>query len=189
MWRRVGMVVSLIGSVLTGCAPPGLNSPEAQVVKQQDDKFLPYEEVSTATVAAKNIPNLVLEVKLIGRRDRKTRAITTQAQLHIGYTSSGVRHYESARNEKAEALPMRQIYRNISNCNRSLGLCTYSEHYLIDLPEAQLRHAGATGYPIKIFGRQGSNHMMPIPQQLIATLFKALDGGPAPAVAASNKGR
>ncbi len=175
-WRAVGIVAmcALIG----GCAGPGLDSPEAKATKVLNDNF-PYQEVTTALLRTGNGFTEISTMRLIGRRDRKSGAVSTHAIVAIHYHQKLGRRYESARNANAELLPMHRLQNDGAGCRKEAG-CVHFEEFLVDIPEPQLRQANATGkgYPIKLFARAGGGTEYPIPSVLVASLMTALDAGP-----------
>ena len=186
MLRPLSVAAVVLALMLPACAP-GLDSPEARRTSAHNDTFLPYTEISSARFkiyAGRDI----LAFQLHARRDRKSGALTTHAQVLVGYHEKLGRRYETVRNDRAEALAMRQLQHDGSGCRRDEG-CQHVEQFLIDVPEAQLRAAIQTGYRFKMFGRAGSESLFMVPAVAIQSLFQAVDGGaPRPVTAAKEAG-
>ncbi len=175
-----GLVVTGVAGMLAACAGPGVNSPEAKTTVSKDDAFQPYEEISGAEMrlSAGPLSPHAQTVRLIARRDRKTRVLTTHAHVKLIYQMTATLHFEVARNDRAEALPMKLIARDGTGCRRAEG-CRHVEEFVVDLPEAELRKSQQSGYKFKLFARRGQSALFPVPPELVRALFQAADGVPA----------
>lgn len=182
MWRWPGAVFAastvVLCSLIAGCAGPGLDSPEAKATRVLNDNFLPYQEVTTALVRSGSGLTEIATMRLVGRRDRKSGAVSTHAIVAIQYHQKLGRRYESARNASTELLPMHRLQTDGAGCRKEAG-CVHFEEFLVDIPEPQLRQANAAGkgYPVKLFARAGGGTEYPIPPVLVASLMTALDTG------------
>ncbi|MGE3916802.1 MAG: hypothetical protein AB7F78_14010 [Hyphomicrobiaceae bacterium] len=183
MQRRFGLAL-LIALAMGACSSASVETPGASPIRQRDDAFLPYREVTTSPFESGRLPGDRISGSLGARVDRKTGAATTYALLTVVYAERQGRRYETARNLQAEALPMRQVYKDGSHC-RKLSGCVHAEAFQVDLPPAELRQALAAGngYAIKLFGRAGAGTVFAFPKDTLAALFKAID---APAAVAAS---
>jgi hypothetical protein len=83
------------------------------------------------------------------------------------------RHYEPARNSRAE--PLRVTAISSSGRCRSGSSCPYGEVFTVDIPEPELRQAAHTGYRLKLFARTGPEGLVSIPRSQIADLLARID--------------
>lgn len=165
--------------LLIGCAAQSVAPPNAGV---RDDAFLPYREIVTQSFEAPQPGGGRIRGHLAARRDKATGALATHAALGIVYVQKTSRRYETARNSRADALPLRRLFHDGAGCRRQSG-CAHAELYQVDIPEADLRAALASGagYPVKLFARDGHATLFPISNELVAALFKEVDAArPAP---------
>ncbi len=168
-----------IVAISCGCAVQGGVTGTLSEPQKRDDQFAPYQEVVTPTLRSGAIPNVTL-LKLIGRRDRKSGEATALASVQVSYEARSQRHYEIARNSRAETLPLQVVSRGHSTTCRQ-HLCRYVEDYLVELPLAELRHTPGAAFAFKLFAKGGHDHLVAIPKELIASLIKSLDEiGPPP---------
>ena len=182
-WRAAAAVLA-IGCGVGACAS-GANSPAAQQVAAKADPFRPYDEVSTVTLKQAAATQIVT-LRLLGRRDRTTKTVTTHAFVQIAYEAAGARRYESARNEKAQPLKFAVLSKAIPRCQAKAG-CFFTEEYLVDIPETELRAARQAGYRFKIFARSTPELLIAVPAPIIVALAEGMDKQLAatPAVAAA----
>jgi hypothetical protein len=177
------MAVAAVATALlhVGCAGQSIAPPAAGA---RDDTFLPYREIATTSFEVTQPGGDRTRGHLTARRDKGTGALSTHAILGVVYGQKTSRHYEAARNNRAEALPYRQLFHDGAGCRRQAG-CAHAELFQVDIPEADLRRALAAGegYPIKLFGRAGHNTLFPIPKELVAALFREVDAAPSNVVA------
>lgn len=166
------ITATLLALLLSACAAPNLDTPEARVTVTRDDEFLPYLAVGGKTVQFGTFPEL-RRVTVIARRDRKSGVLSTHARIMISYVQSLRRHYEVARNDRGERLPMTEISALGAGCRRPD--CTHTEEYLIDIPEADVRAAQFKGYAFKVFERAGSDILFQIPPPLVQAIIEAAD--------------
>ena len=166
------VVSCLFALIVSGCAA----NPIGPAVSR-DDPFTPYEEHITSLGRSAASPDFI-RYQIIGRRDRKTGVVTTLAEVVVGYTGESQVKYEIARNIRAEALPLTVVTRT-SGCMKKP--CVYVERFRVEIAEAELRSAAASsGYSFKIFARDGSEHIIRMPKDLIQSLFASLDRPNAP---------
>ena len=173
------LVALAIGiTAIAGCSasPP---APTA-VASVREDTFLPYREISTASF---DIPQALggrIRGHLTARLAKSTGAVTTHAVVGVVYAQKLGRRYEQARNARAESLPFRLLAHDGNGCRKQTG-CAHLELFQIDIPEADLRRAAASGegYPIKMFGRAGAATLFPFPPDLVRALVKNIDASPA----------
>lgn len=175
----------------TGCATPEQQIAAASQIRTTDDTFRPFKEYTTGAIRSANASGVGAK-QLVGRIDRKSGALTTLVQFEIVYQGDHKRHYEHARNARAEALQFTKVPRN-AKCQPQKG-CTYDELFLVVIPEAELRAAAAGGYQIKAFAKNGPDVLVDVPKELIVNLFAQIDadrsgqsagGGKPPATSAS----
>lgn len=181
--RTLGVVLVLgAAAMLASCASPAVSPSVPAQAAARDDKFLPYTEVVTATHAIGQFPADHVRMHLVAHLDRTSGKATTHAILSVVYAQRPSRHYESARNERAALLPMRQLMQDGGWCRRQRG-CAHAESYQVDIPESDLRQARSSGagYPIKLFARAGAPVLFPIQKEQVGSLVAALDRGPPPA--------
>ncbi len=188
MMRWVAVTAIVSGMWLAGCAAPGaISSPAA--VATRDDGFLPYREIATTSFEAVQPGGDRVRGHLAARRDKTTGTLATHAALGVIYGGKKSRHYEAARNNRAELLAFRRLYHDGTGCKRG-AVCAQAELFQVEIPESDLRRALMAGedYPIKLFDRAGRNTLFPIPKELVAALFKEIDAG-VPATVADQRRR
>jgi hypothetical protein len=166
------MAVAALPLAVAGCASMDQKVAQASQVQAADDPFKPHREYATGEVASGNSLGLGAK-KLIAQVDKKSGAATFLLRFQIVYTSGHPRHYDSARNNRAEQLALRTIQRQ-GQC-RIGNDCPYGDLFEVVLPEAHLRSAGPGGYPIKVFARNGPEIVIDIPQQMISALLARVD--------------
>ena len=174
MLRPLPIATAILALMLSACA--GLDTPQALETKTRDDPFLPYVATAGKTIEMYAGPITAERhtVSLLARRDRKTGVLTTHAHVHLRYHQVPHRRYESARNEQAEVLAMKQLLSTGAGCRKPEG-CPHLEEFLVDIPEPQLREMQATGYKFKVFNKPGEWVRFEIPPQLVKALFAAAD--------------
>jgi hypothetical protein len=150
-------------------------------IKVNDDRFRPFREYTTGEIRTSTAVGLGSK-QLVGRSDRQTGALTTLLQFQIAYLSNHKRSYETARNDRAQPLPLKSVQRN-AKCHPRNG-CVYSEIFLILIPEADLRQAPVGGYHVKAFARNGPDVLVTIPKEVIVSLFARIDADRPPAARA-----
>ena len=174
---RPVIALSLIAVLLmlAGCAG-GLDTPQALETKTRDDPFLPYVATAGKTIEMYAGPITAERhtVSLLARRDRKTSVLSTHAHIHLRYHQVVHRRYETARNDRAEALTIKLISSMGAGCRKQEG-CPHLEEFLVDIPEPQLREAQQTGYKFKVFNKPGEWVHFQIPPPLVKALFVAAD--------------
>jgi hypothetical protein len=177
MRRGVGRAAALITCwMLQAGAPaaqqasqPGQGPGQVQV---RDDQFRPYREYTTGRVRAGAYPNL-LAVELNGRIDRQSGALTTLISVEFAYLSDHKRGYESARNSNAQPLRFTRVSSH-GRCPPG-AMCSFSEVFAVEIPDAELRQAPAEGYQLKVFARNGPGVTVTIPKAQIAGLLARID--------------
>ncbi len=170
-----GVVLGIVAGMAllpSGCATPEQQIAAASQIRTIDDNFRPFREYSTGTIKSGNALGVGAK-QLVGRVDRSTGALTTIVQFEIVYEGDNKRHYEHARNARAEVLQFTKVPRN-AKCQPRKG-CIYDELFLVVVPEAELRAAATTGYHIKAFARNGPDVLVNIPKELIVNLFAQID--------------
>lgn len=185
--RTSGVVAALIvasSSFVTGCTnstPP----PALVVATARDDNFLPYREINTASFEVAQAAGGIVRGRLVARIDKSSGAVTTHAVLGVVYTQKLGRHYEQARNARAEPLSFRSLAHDGTGCRKQSG-CAHLQFFEVDIPEADLKRAAASGegYPIKMFGKTGVSTLYPVPKELVAELVKSIEASPPPAFTA-----
>lgn len=166
--KRFAASIAVLGSALLAACAAGPPAPEITV---RDDAFRPYREYTTGQRTVGGYPNTVI-TKLVARVDRKTGATTTLLGIGLVYAAQHMRNYESARNARAEVLPLQRISRHRSCEQRS---CVYDEKFMIEIPADALRRAPSGGYPLKVFARDGGDATISVAKADIERLFAALD--------------
>jgi hypothetical protein len=139
---------------------------------ERDDKFRPYQDVFTSQYRAGGYPNLIA-LRLVGRIDRNSGALTTQLEIEFAYMSDHRRGYEIARNARAEVLRFTAV--SSSGRCRTGSSCPYGERFMIEIPDSELRQAPSQGYQLKLFARNGPEAVVTIPQGAIVRLFERVD--------------
>jgi len=180
---RVWFSALLLGVLSSGCAAPA--APSAVPAAIRDDAFQPYREIATQSFEAAPSGGDRVRGHLAARRDRANGELAVRAVLGVVYVHKTGRHYETARNSRAEALPFRRLHRDDAACRRAMG-CARAELFEVDVPLRDLQRAlnAGDGYPIKMFSRAGDATLFPIPPALIVALFRGIDKT-APAVVAN----
>jgi hypothetical protein len=179
------LLVLAAAIALAGCASTEQKIAQASEIKAADDPFKPYREYSTGAVTSGNMLGSGGKI-LMARVDRKTGAVTTLLHFQIVYNDGHVRQYETARNARAEQLPLRTLLRQ-GRCKLG-GHCPYSDSFEVTLPEPDLRQAGADGYMIKVFARNGPEIMILVPKPMIASLLARVDADRTIAAARPTRG-
>ena len=178
---RACLVVVLVSVVaLSGCASQEQKLAAASQIKLTDDQFLPYRRYTTGSISSPPIAvgtAGLSDKELIAQVDRKTGAVNVGLQFQIQYTSVLRRTYETARNTRAQTLPLKAVTRHSSDCSRKSGTCSFFEVLIVELPEAELRACGPAGYPVKVFAHVGRDVEIDIPKSLIVALFTEIDAG------------
>ena len=164
---RFAALFALLGSAFLAACAAGGSAPEIAV---RDDNFRPYREYTTGKQLVSTYPN-TFAAELIGRVDRKTGATTTLISADFAYQDDRMRKYESARDARAEALPLQGISR-VRSCEQHV--CVHEEKFAVEIPEDALRRAPAGGYQPKIFARDGGDTTVTIPKGQIDLLLAAL---------------
>lgn len=172
MPRRLLFATSCLVA-LAGCTTPEQQTAAAVNGRILDDKFRPYKEfqtgdISTATSVGKGTK------RLIARLDRKTGGTAYILVFRVTYGGSHRRTYATARNERAESLKVTTIARNSAGCHSTLG-CTFEELLEIEIPEADLRSAPASGYQLKLIPVLGPDALIVVAKPVIASLLAQVE--------------
>jgi hypothetical protein len=141
-------------------------------IHERDDSFRPYREVFTGQHRVGGYPNLI-GLRLVGRLDRKSGALSMQLEVEFAYMSDHKRGYHTARNNRAEALRFTALSSN-GRC-RTGSSCPYGERFVVDIPEGDLRQASPNGYQLKLFARNGPEALVTMPKGSIARLLEHID--------------
>ena len=175
----------LMALCVSACATAPQQVADAGIVKVADDNFLTYREFNTPL--KKNIHFGGNEaVTLAARVDRKTGATTIFSEISVFYMTHERRHYERAANARAEPLIVHKIAYD-GKCDRKSN-CERNETVQVQIPEAALRGAAASGYQFKIFAKAAPDILVTLEKPLIDSLFLKIDADRAkPAVQVSQK--
>lgn len=170
MAGRLAILVWVLA--LAGCVSAAQSIPEPGQIKVTDDPYRPYREYTTGEIKSANAVGVGAK-QLVGRIDRTTGALTTVLQFEIAYQAYARRHYETARNAKAEVLAFNQVQKT-ARCRPGAD-CVYGEQFIVTLPEAHLRAAGPEGYSVKVFARSGPDVLVALPKEMIDSLLARID--------------
>lgn len=157
---------------LAGCVSAAQSISQPGQIKVTDDPYRPYREYTTGEIKAANAVGIGAK-QLVGRIDRASGTLTTVLQFEIAYQAFARRHYEAARNARAETLVFNQVQKT-ARC-RSGADCIYGELFIVTLPEAHLRAAGPDGYAVKVFARSGPDVLVALPKDMIDSLLARID--------------
>lgn len=155
-------------ALLAGCA----SLPPPTEVQAIDDPFRPFVEYH-AGLASVAQWQASATVRLVGRIDRKTREPSTHVFVEMAYTAETRRHYETARNSRAEPLSVTK-HAGSGNCGGK-GPCPHGEVVTIDVPIEDLRRAGPQGYALKLFAKYGPEATLTMPKPVIDAMLARLD--------------
>jgi hypothetical protein len=168
-WSAIVGLAVVVGLPI-GMAACQTRPPEDILAK--DDSFRPYRELESGVLRIIVNPGHVL-IRLIAQIDRKTGASITIAKVQHSYLGQHRSNYDTARNAKAEPLKFSVVAR-YGNCHVRKD-CPLDELYIVEIPEAELRAAGAQGYPFKVFPRVGHDVLITVPQVMVKSLLTLLD--------------
>jgi hypothetical protein len=174
MAARLAYVVATVGVAACTPAPP-------TAALTRDDPFRPHREIETDVFRYPTTPGTIA-MRLSAEIDRKSGQTTTLLKVHHSYTGRHRNNYESARNAKAELLKL-TVVRRYGDCHTKPS-CPIEEMYKVEIPEAGLRAASATGYALKVFPHTGPDMLITIPREMIVSLTALLDKDRGAAVAA-----
>lgn len=155
-------------ALLAACA----SLPPPTDVQAIDDPFRPFVEYH-AGLASTAQWQASATVRLVGRIDRKTREPTTHVFVEMAYTAETRRHYETARNSRAEPLAVTR-HAGSGNCGGK-GPCPHGEVVTVDVPIEDLRRAGPQGYALKLFAKYGPEATLTMPKPVIDAMLARLD--------------
>ncbi len=187
-WAGVGVgvvvvrrcLMAFIGSVvLSACVSPQQQLATASAIKATDDQFMPFRQYESGTIREMpgGIPGLSTEKQLLAQVNRTTGGTAVALHIKITYITSSHHTYNDARAANAQPLPMRKISSKRSDCSKAWGNCLYRQEHVVDLPAEALRHAGAEGFPVKLFSPTGPAILVEIPKSLISAVFAAMENG------------
>jgi hypothetical protein len=173
--------------LLLGCATPEQQAAEARQIAVVDDRYRPWREYISGTIKTAE-RDWSTGRTLVARIDRATGAATFVLHLQIAYLDRHYRHYDIARNERAEMLPVRRINREYWRCRQLRG-CAHAELIEIELAEPMLRALPPHGLALKVFPRLGPEGMVSLPQALVASLVARVDADrrPGPVAGAAER--
>jgi len=187
-----GLLLLAVLALATGCTTTAEQIEKQSQIRTIDDRFKPYREYASTEVASVNVLGVGAK-NLVARVDRKTGAATMLLQFQIQYKDTHRRLYETARNDRAELLPLTSVQRQ-GQC-RFGNECPYLELFTVQIPEADLRAAAAEGYRVKVFARNGPEILIGIPKMVISNLLAQVDAdragrtpAPAPVTTARKSG-
>ncbi len=138
----------------------------------RDDQFRPYREVETAAFRFPVQPGNIT-MRLVAQIDRASGAAAVLVKIHHHYLGQHRHTYETARNNRAEQLKLTVVAR-YGNCHVKTN-CPLDELYIVEIAEADLRASHKTGYPFKVFPRVGTDILVLVPPEMIASLFGLVD--------------
>ena len=177
---RKAMAIVVAGSLLAGCAGGGTGTldAETQAVAPRDEAKA-VREVAIPGVRVSGGENQ-LALTLGARIDRQSQS-APQLRAEITYTATAARTYDTARDLAGKILRTERPGSG-DRCKPGVA-CAYVEIVRIELPDAELRQAKATGYRLKLFARNGPEIEIGIPGGQIAALYDKIDGAAAPRAA------
>jgi hypothetical protein len=164
---RAIFLLSLSLILLGGCGGRA-----AEDMQATDDPFRPYKEIEGGVHRFAVKPGQ-MAIRLVAQIDRKTGATKTLFKVHHHYVGQHRFNFESARNIRAELLTFSVVAR-YGNCSVRKD-CPLDELYTVEVPEADLRQTGASGYPFKVFPRVGGDVLVLVPTEVIKNMLALLD--------------
>ncbi len=174
-WCARGRAVRAIvcGVVLAvfvaGCSA----APPAAEIREKDDPFSPAKTMATGFVRVPS-PVAVVGLQLVAEVDKKTGDAKAIARVQLLYNDAHGRKYETARNDRAEALP---LVTQAAKGRCALGnQCPHEEIVAVTLPLADLRRVSGDGYRFKLFARIGPDVLVTVPRDLAANIVASVDG-------------
>jgi hypothetical protein len=170
----------VVAVLMSGCA----SLPPPTEVQAIDDPFRPFVEYHAGLASVAQWESSAT-VRLVGRIDRKTREPSTHVFVEMAYTSETRRHYETARNIRAELLAVTK-HAGSGNCGGK-GPCPHGEVVTIHVPIDDLRRAGPQGYALKLFAKYGPEATLTMPKPVIDAMLARLDKDRGAPVAISKK--
>lgn len=166
---RGGWGVLGLALIMAGCSV----APPAADIREKDDPFSPAKTMATGFV---RVPSqaAVVGLQLVAEVDRKSGEARAVARVQLLYNDGHGRKYETARNDRAEALP---LVTQATKGRCSLGAqCPHEEIIAVTLPIADLRRVSGEGYRFKLFARIGPDVLVTVPRDLVANLIASVDG-------------
>ncbi len=154
--------------VLAGCSV----APPAAEIREKDDPFSPSKQMATGFV---RVPSgaATVGLQVVGEVDRVTGIAKAVARVQLLYVDGRSRHYEVARNDRAEQLPL-AVQATKGRCGIG-GQCPHEEIVAITLPIADLRRVSAEGYRFKLFPKFGPDVLVSIPREMVANIVASMD--------------
>jgi hypothetical protein len=105
--------------------------------------------------------------------DRVSGNVKIIARTRIAYVDGRHRHYDVARNNKAQQLVLTHVSAK-GQCKLG-NTCPQEEIVAVELPEADLRGSAANGYPFKLFAKIGPEVLVVAPKDLVANLLTQIN--------------
>lgn len=167
MLRGVRGVLGL-AVILAGCSI----APPAAEIREKDDPFSPAKQMATGFV---RVPSSAATVglQLVAEVDRKSGEAKAVARVQLLYVDGRGRHYEVARNERAERLP---LVTQAAKGRCGIGhQCPHEEIVAVTLPLADLRRVTGEGYRFKLFPKIGPEVLVTVPRELAANIVASVD--------------
>lgn len=161
-----GMVLALC---LAGCSV----APPAAEIRDKDDPFSPAKQMATGFV---RVPSqaAVVGLQLVAEVDKKSGEAKAIARVQLLYNDAHGRKYATARNDRAEVLP---LVTQATKGRCALGnQCPHEEIVTVTLPLGDLRRVSGEGYRFKLFARIGPDVLVTVPRDLAANLVASVDG-------------
>jgi hypothetical protein len=166
------VMAAVLMSVIVAVSAVACTPTPPTAALSRDDPFRPHREIETDVFRYPTNPGIIA-MRLSAEIDRKSAQTTTLLKVHHSYTGRHRNNYESARNAKAELLKL-TVVRRYGDCHAKPS-CPIEEMYKVEIPEADLRAASATGYALKVFPHTGPDMLITIPREMIASLTALLD--------------
>jgi hypothetical protein len=106
--------------------------------------------------------------------DRRSGAVTHQLYVSDIYRDHSWWFWTRANDDSARALRFVSIDREVISCAGGGG-CSYSEVYGASLDDASLRASVSRGLSVKFYARNGEEHVVSIPADVLRAQFEAID--------------
>lgn len=164
--RFTGLV--LLG-LLGGCSL----APPAADIREKDDPFSPSKQMATGFVRVPS-PAATIGLQVVAEVDRVSGVAQAVARVQLLYLDGRSRHYEVARNERAEQLPL-AVQARKGRCGIG-SQCPHEEIVSVTLPLADMRRVGAEGYRFKLFPKIGPDVLVTVPRDMVVNIVGSVDG-------------
>ena len=172
MVRRSLVSMIFVALLLSACTSAPQQVADAGIIRVSDDNFLPYRQFAAPRKQTGRFGGSEF-ITLAARVDRKTGATKMLAEVAVFYMTHERRHYEHAANAQAEGLIVYKIAYD-GKCDRK-GYCERDEKVQVEIPEAALRGAPASGYQFKLFAKAAPDILVTLEKPLIDSLFLKID--------------